>query len=117
MNKLSQPRPEILTFSNRALNRIKALLKDAPKEAMGVRFGIKTGGCSGMTYDVSYALEEKSTDEKIVKEGVNIYIDAAATLFLIGSEVDWSQDKLQSRFVFNNPNESARCGCGESFTV
>ena len=117
MDKLSQPRPEILTFSNRALNRIKALFKDAPKEAMGVRFGIKTGGCSGMTYDVSYALEEKSTDEKIVKEGVNIYIDAAATLFLIGSEVDWSQDKLQSSFTFNNPNESARCGCGESFTV
>ena len=117
MKKSSQPKPEILTISNRALKRIKSILKDAPKDAIGVRFGIKTGGCSGMTYDVSYAVEEKLTDEKIIKEGVNIYIDAAATLFLIGSEVDWSQDKLQSSFTFNNPNETARCGCGESFTV
>ncbi len=117
MNKISQPRPEILTITNRALKRIKSILKDAPKDTIGVRFGVKTGGCSGMTYDVTYASEEKATDEKIVKEDVNIYIDAAATLFLIGSEVDWSQDKLQSSFTFNNPNESARCGCGESFTV
>ena len=117
MKKISQPRPEILTITNRALDRIKFILKDAPKDALGVKFGIKTGGCSGMTYDVSYAIEEKPTDEKIIKDGVNIYIDASATLFLIGSEVDWNQDKLQSNFTFNNPNEAARCGCGESFTV
>ena len=117
MKKTSQPRPEILTITDRALKRIKSILKEAPKDTIGVRFGVKTGGCSGMTYDVTYASVEKVTDEKIVKENVNIYIDAAATLFLIGSEVDWNQDKLQSSFTFINPNESARCGCGESFTV
>lgn len=117
MNKLSKQRPEIITLTENALNRIKFILKKAPDNTLGVRFGVKTGGCSGMTYDVTYATDEKVTDEKIVKEDINIYIDAAATLFLIGSEVDWKQDKLQSSFTFNNPNESARCGCGESFTV
>ena len=117
MNKLSKQRPEIITITSKALARIKAILKKAPENTLGVRFGVKTGGCSGMTYDVTYASEEKATDEKIIKENINIYIDAAATMFLIGSEVDWNKDKLQSSFTFNNPNESARCGCGESFTV
>ena len=117
MSKLSKQRPEIITITENALNRIKSILKKAPENTLGVRFGVKTGGCSGMTYDVTYATDEKATDEKIVKQNINIYIDAAATLFLIGSEVDWTQDNLQSSFTFNNPNESARCGCGESFTV
>ncbi|MDB9762557.1 iron-sulfur cluster assembly accessory protein [Alphaproteobacteria bacterium] len=117
MNKLSKQRPEIITITDKALTRIKSILEKAPKNTLGVRFGVKTGGCSGMTYDVTYASEEKVTDEKIVKDNINIYIDASATLFLIGSEVDWNQDKLESSFSFNNPNESARCGCGESFTV
>ena len=117
MNKVSKTRPEIITITDRALSRIKSILEKAPENTLGVRFGVKTGGCSGMTYDVSYASEEKATDEKIIKENITIYIDASATLFLLGSEVDWNQDKLQSSFTFNNPNESARCGCGESFTI
>lgn len=110
-------KPEIITLTDRALKRIRYIMEQAPKNTLGIRFGIKTGGCSGMTYDVNYTSEEKNNDEKIVRDNINIYIDAAATLFLIGSEVDWKHDKLQSSFTFKNPNETARCGCGESFTV
>ena len=108
---------EIISLTNKALERIKFIMSKAPENTLGVRFGVKTGGCSGMTYDVSYTSEEKDNDEKIVRGDINIYIDASATLFLIGSEVDWTQDKLQSSFTFKNPNETARCGCGESFTI
>ncbi len=110
-------RSDILSLTDRAMERISFIMSKAPKGTLGIRFGVKTGGCSGMTYDVSYTSEEKQNDEKIIKDNINIYIDASATLFLIGSEVDWSQDKLQSNFIFKNPNEVARCGCGESFTV
>ena len=110
-------RPEIISLTNKALERIKFIMSKAPENTLGVRFGVKTGGCSGMTYDVSYTSEEKDNDEKIVRGDINIYIDASATLFLIGSEVDWTQDKLQSSFTFKNPNATARCGCGESFTI
>ena len=108
---------EILSLTNKAMERIKYIMSKAPKNTIGIRFGVKTGGCSGMTYDVSYTSEEKNNDEKVVRDNISIYIDASATLFLIGSEVDWKHDKLQSSFVFKNPNETARCGCGESFTV
>ena len=110
-------RSDILSLTDRAMERISYIMSKAPKGTLGIRFGVKTGGCSGMTYDVSYTSEEKQNDEKIIKDNIKIYIDASATLFLIGSEVDWSQDKLQSNFIFKNPNEVARCGCGESFTV
>ena len=110
-------KPEIISLSDRAMERIKYIMSKAPRNTIGIRFGVKTGGCSGMTYDVSYTSEEKDSDEKIMRDNINIYIDAAATLFLIGSEVDWKIDKLQSSFTFNNPNETARCGCGESFTI
>ena len=70
-----------------------------------------------MAYEVTYALEENENDEKIIEENIVIYIDASATLFLIGSVVDWEQEEMQSSFSFKNPNESARCGCGESFSV
>ena len=72
MNKLSKPRPEIITITDRALARMKYILEKAPKNTLGIRFGIKTGGCSGMTYDVNYASEEKLTDEKVVKDNINI---------------------------------------------
>lgn len=117
MSSLERVKPAILTFTDNALNRIRKILEDAPEGTLGVRFGVKSGGCSGMAYEVTYALEENENDEKIIEENIVIYIDASATLFLIGSVVDWEQEEMQSSFSFKNPNESARCGCGESFSV
>tara|TARA_B100001245_G_C22630660_1_gene310632 strand:+ start:110 stop:463 length:354 start_codon:yes stop_codon:yes gene_type:complete len=117
MIDMQQKKPAILSFTHQALDRIRAILNDAPKGALGIRFGVKSGGCSGMAYEVTYAMEEKQNDEKITEGDMVIYIDAAATLFLIGSEVDWNQNDLQSSFSFNNPNELSRCGCGESFSI
>ena len=110
-------KPSILKFTDSALDRMKEILNKAPEGTIGIRFGVKSGGCSGMAYEVNYATEEKPNDEKIIKEDILIFVDAAATLFLIGSEVDWDQDDMQSSFIFRNPNEQARCGCGESFTI
>ena len=108
---------EVITLTDKAMDRIKYIMSKAPENTLGVRFGVKTGGCSGMAYDVSYTTKEKLNDEKIIKDNINIFIDSSAVLFLLGSEVDWNQNKLQSNFIFKNPNESARCGCGESFTI
>jgi len=108
---------EILTFTDKAKERINNLLKKAPKGTLGIRFGVKSGGCSGMAYEVNYTSEEKPSDEKVIFSKAVVYIDSSATLFLIGSEVDWNTNDLQSGFIFNNPNELARCGCGESFTI
>ena len=80
----------------------------------GLRIALKTGGCSGMVYDVEYADEARPTDEVIEDRGVRVFIDPAAVLFLAGSRIGWKESILQSRFTFENPNEVARCGCGES---
>ena len=84
---------------------------------IGIRIGIKTAGCSGMKYQVDYAYDKKPFEDAITDKGVTVLVDPAAVMFIIGSEMDWSEDKFSSGFVFNNPNETARCGCGESFSV
>ena len=89
----------------------------ADSEAIGLRVGIKTAGCSGLQYQVEFAKDQKPFEDKIEDKGVTIFIDPAAVMFIIGSEMDWAEDKFASSFTFNNPNETARCGCGESFTV
>ena len=107
----------LLTLTDAAANRVKNLMNDANSEVIGLRIGIKTAGCSGMKYNVEYATEIKPCEEKIVSKDIVIFIEPAAIMFLIGSEMDYKEEKFSSGFEFSNPNEIARCGCGESFTV
>ena len=107
----------IITLSDAAAERVKALISQSDKPVMGLRLGVKTQGCSGLSYVLEYA-EDQETDEEVVEVGgVRVFIDAGATMYLIGLELDYVEDELQSGFVFRNPNEAGRCGCGESFSV
>ncbi|MFY8095589.1 MAG: HesB/IscA family protein [Niveispirillum sp.] len=109
--------PKALTLTDAAAERVKELMSRSEKPLIGLRVGVKTRGCSGMSYFVEYAEEKKKFEEVVEDKGVTILIDPAATMFLIGSEMDYEEDKFQSGFTFKNPNEKARCGCGESFSV
>lgn len=109
--------PKALTLTDAAAERVKELMARSEKPLIGLRVGVKTRGCSGMSYFVEYAEEKKKFEEVVEDKGVTILIDPAATMFLIGSEMDYAEDKFQSGFTFKNPNEKARCGCGESFSV
>jgi iron-sulfur cluster assembly accessory protein len=106
-----------ITITEAAADRVKALIAKSEKPVMGLRVGVKPQGCSGMSYFVEYADEANATEDLVEDKGVKIFIDPAAILFLIGSEMDYVEDKFNSGFVFNNPNEKGRCGCGESFHV
>ena len=112
-----EPGKPIVTLTEAAATRVRALMDAADNDIIGLRIGIKTAGCSGLQYVVQYATETKPFEDKLEVNGVNVLIDPTAVMFLIGSEMDWEETKFASRFVFNNPNEVARCGCGESFTV
>ncbi|HZH25887.1 MAG TPA: iron-sulfur cluster assembly accessory protein [Azospirillaceae bacterium] len=111
------PFAPVMTLTDAAAERVKALMSKADKPALGLRVGVKARGCSGMSYFVEYATEPKKFEEVVEDKGVKVFIDPAATMFLIGSEMDYVEDKMQSGFVFRNPNEKGRCGCGESFHV
>lgn len=106
-----------ITLTDAAAERVKALLARRAGAAAGLRIGVKTKGCSGLSYTVEYAEAKGPHDEVVEDKGVTIFIDPKATMFIIGSQVDYVEDKLQSGFVFRNPNEKGRCGCGESFHV
>jgi len=109
---------EILTLTDKAVFQIKNLLSSAPENTKGILVDIDKSGCSGYSYKLDFAKSENVNDyDLITKNGVNVYIDPKATMFLIGSEMDYAIDKLSSRFVFNNPNEKNSCGCGESFNI
>jgi iron-sulfur cluster assembly protein len=107
----------MITLTESAANRVKSLMDKAEKPVLGLRVGVRTVGCSGMSYFVEYAEEKKQFEEMVEDKGVKIFIDPTAIMFLMGSEMDYKEDKMQSGFVFNNPNEKGRCGCGESFHV
>jgi len=107
----------VITLTDAAAERVKTLVSRSEAPVSGLRVGISTRGCSGMSYTVEYAKEQKQFEEIIEDKGVRIFIDPAAVMFLIGSEMDWVEDKFQNGFVFRNPNEKGRCGCGESFHV
>ena len=111
------PGTPIISLTDAAAQQAQQLINRADSDVVGLRVGIKTAGCSGMQYDVQYATEAKAFEDKIEEKGVTIFIDPTAVMFLIGSEMDWQEDKFAAKFVFNNPNEVARCGCGESFSV
>jgi len=113
---MTAPAP-IISMTDAAAERALRLMERADSNVLGLRVGIKTAGCSGLQYQVEFATEQKPFEDKIEEKGVTIFIDPAAVMFLIGSEMDWEEDKFASSFIFNNPNETARCGCGESFSV
>ncbi|HYE48854.1 MAG TPA: iron-sulfur cluster assembly accessory protein [Azospirillaceae bacterium] len=110
-------RPKAMTLTDAAAARVREIMGKADKPVLGLRVGVKARGCSGMSYFVEYAEEKRKFEEVVEDKGVTILLDPASTMFLIGTEMDYVEDKFQTGFVFRNPNEKARCGCGESFTV
>ena len=105
----------IIKLSDNAANRIKEIMSSAEKSALGVRVSVKSGGCAGMSYVMEYAKELKPNEEVIEEKGVKVFIDPKAIMYLLGTEMDYKQENFSSQFVFKNPNETERCGCGESF--
>ena len=110
----ARPRPQVMRLTETAAARIKDVMARAEKPVAGVRVGVKNGGCAGMEYTMEYAEEVRLTDEVVEDKGVKILIDPKAVLFLLGTEMDFKTEKLSAQFVFNNPNQTSACGCGES---
>ena len=109
---------DIISISDEAAKQIKKILSISPENVDGIIVGVDKSGCSGYAYKIDYATGNNSKNYELIEsKGVKVYVEPTATMFLIGSEMDYSKDKLASRFVFNNPNEKSSCGCGESFTV
>jgi iron-sulfur cluster assembly protein len=108
---------KFITLTDRAADRLKAIMADADKPIAGLRVGVRNGGCAGMAYTMEYAEERKAGEDMIEDRGVTVFIDPKAVLFLLGTEMDFKTDKLSSQFVFNNPNQTSACGCGESIAI
>jgi iron-sulfur cluster assembly protein len=107
----------VITVTPAAAARIRELIAKAPKPVVGVRIGVKARGCSGMSYVVEYAEERRKFEDAVEVEGVTVLVDPKAVMYLLGSELDFRDGKMESGFSFKNPNEKGRCGCGESFSV
>ena len=110
----ARPRPQVMRLTETAAERIKAVMAKADRPIAAVRVGVKNGGCAGMSYYMEYAEKIDPLDEVIEDKGLRILIDPKAVLFLLGTEMDYRTDKLSAQFVFNNPNQTSACGCGES---
>ena len=108
---------QIIKLSDNAAKRIKEIISDTNSETIGVRVAVKSGGCAGMSYVMEYAKKVNPSDEVIEDKGIKVFVDAAAVMYLLGTEMDYKKEEFSSSFVFNNPNESERCGCGESFKI
>jgi iron-sulfur cluster assembly protein len=106
-----------ITLTDSAFQRVKDLLANRGKPSVGIRIGIRTKGCSGLSYALEYADEQNPLDEIVTIEDVTILIDPKAVMFILGTELDFVDEKMQSGFVFRNPNEKGTCGCGKSFHV
>ena len=106
---------QVITLSDNAANRIKEIISNDETKSVGVRVGVKSGGCAGMSYVMEYAKEINPTDEVIEDKGVKVFIDPSAIMYLLGTEMDYKKEQFSSTFIFKNPNETERCGCGESF--
>lgn len=109
--------PALFTISDAAANRIQELLAGRGKPSAGIKVGVRTRGCSGLSYSIEYADKIEPHDEVVEEKGVKVLIDPKAVMFLIGTEMDFVEEQLKSGFVFKNPNEKGKCGCGESFHV
>ncbi len=115
--RAARPRPQIMSITPAAAERVRDLMAKRDKPALGIRIGVRTKGCSGLSYTLEYADAKSPGDEVVESQGVTLLVDPKASLFLIGTEMDYTVEKLKSGFVFRNPNEKGRCGCGESFHV
>ncbi len=110
-------RPPLLQVTAGAAAQLRKLMEQHNPGAVGVRVGVREGGCNGMSYTMDFANEKNPTDEELDVDGVRLLIDPMSIMYLIGTEMDFVQEKLGATFVFKNPNETGRCGCGESFNV
>ena len=115
--RVRRPRPQVMSVTPAAAERVKALIDGRGKPTAGIRIGVRTKGCSGLSYTLEFADKQELMDEVVEAGGIKLLIDPKASLFLIGTEMDYEEEKLKSGFVFKNPNEKGRCGCGESFHV
>lgn len=112
-----RPRPKVVTLTDRAAERVKTIMDKAEKPYVGLRVGVKNGGCAGSEYIFEYAEAANPLDEVVEDKGVKILVDPKAVLFLIGTEIDYETSRLAAKFTFNNPNQTDACGCGESVTI
>jgi iron-sulfur cluster assembly protein len=110
----ARPRPQVMRLTDAAAMRIKDVMARADKPVAGVRVGVKNGGCAGQEYTMEYADAIRPSDEVVEDKGVKIMVDPKAVLFLLGTEMDYKTEKLSAQFIFNNPNQTSACGCGES---
>ena len=115
--KPRRERPKAVKLTDAAAARIRDIMADGDGKYQGVRVGVTNGGCAGMSYTMDYAEDIRPLDEVVEDKGVKIFIEPKAILFLIGTEMDFVTEKLGARFVFNNPNQTAACGCGESVSI
>ena len=116
-NVSSRPRPQVVRLTEAAAERVREIMDGSEKPVAGLRVGVKNGGCAGMSYTMEWADSVGPHDEIIEDKGVKVLIDPKAVMFLLGTEMDFKTDKLSSGFVFNNPNQTAACGCGESVSI
>jgi iron-sulfur cluster assembly protein len=113
----TRPRPQVMRLTDAAAARIKDVMAKAQGSITAVRVGVKNGGCAGMAYTMEYATDVGPYDEVVEDKGVRILIDPKAVMFLLGTEMDFKTEKLSTQFVFNNPNQTSACGCGESVQI
>jgi len=113
----ARPRPQVVRLTEAAAQRVREIMGAAEKPVAGLRVGVKNGGCAGMSYTMEWAEAVGPHDEVVDDKGVKVLIDPKAIMFLLGTEMDFKADKLSSGFVFNNPNQTAACGCGESVSI
>ena len=112
-----RPRPQVMRLSDAAAARLKQIIANSGKPIVAVRVGVKNAGCAGMTYTMEYAERIEPLDEVVEDKGVRLLIDPKAVMFLLGTEMDYKVEKLSAQFVFNNPNQTSACGCGESVAL
>jgi iron-sulfur cluster assembly protein len=112
-----RPKPQVMTLTDAAASRVRDIVAKADKPVAGLRVGVTKGGCAGMSYSIEYADAVKPGDEVIEDKGVRVLIDPSAVLFLLGTQMDYKIDRLSAQFVFNNPNQTSACGCGESVSL
>lgn len=108
---------KVMSLTDAAADRIKAIIADAERPIAGLRVGVKNGGCAGMSYTMEYAEDRRPGEDMVEDRGVKVFVDPKALLFLLGTQMDFQTSKLASQFVFNNPNQTSACGCGESVAI
>ena len=114
---MALPRMKVVTLTDAAANRVRDIISRSDRPIVGLRVGVKNGGCAGMSYTMEYAEDVQPHDEVVEDKGVKVLVDPKAILFLLGTEMDFQTTKMSSTFVFRNPNQTSACGCGESVAI